>query len=66
MHTEDDYLQIASGQGVDRPQVETLALLQKANKPEIKFLCVNDLPQLETVIPHVREWLNDVVGGFAV
>ncbi len=66
IHTEDDYLHIASGQGVDRPQVETLALLQKANKPEIKFLCVNDLPQLETVIPHVREWLNDVVGGFAV
>jgi hypothetical protein len=66
VHAEDDYLHIASGQGVGRPQEETLALLQKADTPEIKFLCVNDLPQLETVIPHAREWLRDVVGGFVV
>ena len=64
VHTEDDYIHIVSGQGIGRPQVETLELLQKASSPENKFLCINDLPQLETVIPHAREWLRDVVGGF--
>ena len=66
IHTEDDHLHIVSGQGIGRPTVETLALLQKANSPEIKFLCVNDLSQLETVVPQARELLCRVIGGFAV
>ena len=66
VHKEDDHLHIISGQGIDRPPKETLALLQRASSPEIKFLCVNDLPQLETVIPQAREWLRNMVGGFPV
>lgn len=64
IHTVDDHLHIESGQGIGRPPAETWALLQSANKPEIKFLCVNDLPQLEVVIPEAREWLRRVIGGF--
>jgi len=66
VHTKDDHLHIVSGQGVGCSPAETLALLERANSPEIKFLCVNDLPQLETVIPQAREWLRGVVGGFTI
>ena len=64
VHTENDHLHIESGQGIGRPPAETTALLQKARNPEIKFLCVNDLPQLEMVVPQAREWLRGVIGGF--
>lgn len=65
VHAQDDYIHIVSGHGVGHPKEETLALLQKANSPEIKFLCVNDLPQLETVIPQARVMLQSLVGGIA-
>jgi hypothetical protein len=66
VQTKTDHLHIESGHGIGRPSAETLALLQKAKDPEIKFLCVNDLPQLELVVPQAREWLSGVIGGFPV
>lgn len=58
-----DHLHIRSGQGVGRAATETWTLLQGVRAGRIKFLCVNDLPQLEEVIPEVRQWLSEVVGG---
>lgn len=60
----DDHLHIESGQGADCPPDETWALLQSATSPDIKFLCVNDWPQLEVAIPGAQDWLSDVIGGF--
>lgn len=65
VHSVDDHLHIESGQGIDCAPAETWALLQRADDPRVKFVCVNDLPQLETVIPEAREWLRRVVGGGA-
>lgn len=48
-----------------RSPAETWSLLHSALTPDTKFLCVNDLPQLEAVIPEVRDWLRQAVGGFA-
>lgn len=64
VQTREDHLHVKSGQGVGRPADETWALLQNANAPEIKFLCVNDLTQLEMVVPEARDWLCRVIGGF--
>lgn len=64
IHTADDYRHIRSGQGLGGSPDETWSLLNSAANPEIKFLCVNDLPQLEEVIPEAREWLRRVIGGF--
>lgn len=64
IHSADDYLHIRSGQGLGGSPDETWSLLNSAANPEIKFLCVNDLPQLEEVIPEAREWLRRVIGGF--
>jgi len=60
----DDHLHIVSGQGNGRAPSETWALLQTADNPDIKFLCVNDLPQLEALIPQARDWLGQAIGGF--
>lgn len=60
----DDHLHISSGQGKGQPASDTLALLSKAIDPGIKFLCVNDLPQLVEIIPNATEWLTQAIGGF--
>ena len=60
----EDHLHIRSGQGKDRQAAETWALLESVSEGEIKFLCVNDLPQLEEVTPGAREWLSRAIGGF--
>ena len=62
--TSRDHLHIVSGQGIGQCPTETRSLLQKATSPEIKFLCVNDLPQLEDVVPEAREWISLAIGGF--
>lgn len=64
VNTADDHLHIKSGQGVSCPPADTWALLQAANSPQIKFLCVNDWPQLEALLPEARDWLGTVIGGF--
>lgn len=64
LHEVTDHIHIKSGQGKGAPATETRALLSSVLNSEIKFLCVNDLPQLEQVIPEAREWLHRVVGGF--
>lgn len=60
-----DHLHVKSGQGMGCNPSETRALLQSVADPSIKFLCVNDLPQLERLIPDVRDWLDGVVGRAA-
>ncbi|MCB5161480.1 Stealth CR1 domain-containing protein [Marinomonas algarum] len=62
--TKKDHLHIVSGQGKGLPVAETLALLDRAADPDIKFLCVNDLPQLVELIPDAEERIAQVVGGF--
>ena len=64
LHTAEDHLHIRSGQGNHCSPDETWTLLQSVAQSEIKFLCVNDLPQLENLIPEAREWLSGVIGGF--
>jgi hypothetical protein len=31
--------------------------------PDIKMLCINDLPQLEALYPDIRGWLAQAVTG---
>ena len=58
-----DYRHIRSGQGQDRAPTEAWALLENVSEEKVKFLCINDLPKLEALIPGVRGWLGDVVGA---
>lgn len=65
IHTRSDHLHIKSGQGLGKSPAKTRTLLQDVARSDIKFLCVNDLPQLETVVPEVRDWLRGIVGDTA-
>ncbi len=57
----DDHLHIHSGQGADQPVAQTRARLDRAEDPGVKFLCINDLPQLRKLIPDVTTWLDRLV-----
>lgn len=62
---EKDHIHIYSGQGNEDPPLKTHSTLKKVtNTTDIKFLCINDLPQLELLIPNIRSWLSDAIGGF--
>lgn len=64
LHEVNDHLHITSGQGTGGSARQTRALLQSVAGSGIKFLCVNDLPQLEEVIPEARDLLRRAIGGF--
>lgn len=58
-----DHLHVRSGQGLDQVPQVTARLLQSATDASIKFLCVNDLPQLEQIVPDARHWISGAIGG---
>ena len=59
----DDHLHIKSGFGAQFSADEMRAFLTEAMHPDIRFLCVNDLPQLEAVLPEARDWLMRSIGA---
>ncbi|SDY62743.1 Stealth protein CR2, conserved region 2 [Jannaschia faecimaris] len=63
MHPHGDHLHIRSGQGLDQDPQITALLLQGIADTQIKFLCVNDLPQLEQVVPDARMRIAGAIGG---
>ena len=64
-HPSHDHLHIESGQGSGQPAKEVWALLNPITETNnIKMLCINDLPQLQSLIPGLGRWLNSVVGDY--
>lgn len=59
----DDHQHITSGQGMGRPPEQTRDLLTPEGLDGVKFLCVNDLPQLEALVPDARDLIAQAVGG---
>ena len=58
-----DYLHLRSGAVIDFPTEEVRAFLRRSTLPDAKFLCVNDLPQVEAVIPDTRDWIERAIGA---
>lgn len=65
LQSSRDHLHIHSGQGVGEDPEQTRAVLKRAIDPDTRFLCVNDLPQLEGVVPEARDWISQAIGGFS-
>ena len=64
LHPVKDHYHIYSGQGVGAADGTITALLQTIkDTPDLKMLCVNDLPQLEALYPDIRSWLAQAVTG---
>ncbi len=62
LHPERDHLHIRSGQGEGAPAAQTRVLLTAQALAGVKFLCVNDLPQLEALVPDARALIAQAVG----
>ncbi len=63
LHTTLDHLHIHSGQGLGLAPEITARLLEGIGAARIKFLCVNDLPQLERLVPEARALIEGAIGG---
>lgn len=62
IQTTPDHLHLRTGAVDDYPLDAVRAFLSKALAPEIKFLCVNDLRQVEDAIPDARDWIEAAIG----
>jgi Stealth protein CR2, conserved region 2/Stealth protein CR1, conserved region 1 len=56
-----DSLHVRSGLIEDNAIAFIQDLFGKAISPDIKFLCINDLPQIEALIPDVRDWIEAAI-----
>lgn len=61
LETAPDHLHLRSGAVFDLPLSDVRHYLQRALRPDIKFLCINDLPQLEAAIPDTRHWIERAI-----
>jgi Stealth protein CR2, conserved region 2/Stealth protein CR1, conserved region 1 len=61
IETAEDYLHLRTGAVLDYPLDDVRAYLRRALEPDSKFLCINDLPQLETAIPETRDWIERAI-----
>ena len=59
----DDYLHLRAGAVGDYGPADVRNYLRRAIEPGVKFLCVNDLPQVEAAIPDTRAWIEVAIGG---
>ncbi len=59
--TASDYLHLRSGAVLELPLADVRRYLQQALQPGVKFLCVNDLPQLEAVMPDTRDLIEQAI-----
>lgn len=58
-----DYLHIAVGAHGQYSTDDVSGFLRGAERDAIKFLCVNDLPEVERSFPDARVWIEEAIGG---
>jgi hypothetical protein len=58
-----DYLHVAVGAFDTWSAGDVHAFLGGAERHDIKFLCVNDLPEVERNHPEARTWIQQAIGG---
>ena len=63
LHTVEDHLHLRTGAVLDYPLPDVRALLARALQPQFKFLCINDLPQVEAAIPDTRDWIERAIAA---
>lgn len=63
VQSAEDHLHLRTGAVHDYPLPHVRAYLARALKPQFKFLCVNDLPQVEAAIPDTRELIERAIAA---
>jgi hypothetical protein len=62
----EDYLHLRSGALADYPLDDVVDYLRRAFEPGYRFLCINDLGQVEAAIPEARRWIEQMIGARAL
>jgi len=63
LHLGADHLHLRTGAVRDYPLPQVRAYLASALQPQFKFLCVNDLPEVEAAIPDTRDWIERAIAA---
>lgn len=63
LQSAEDHLHLRTGAVNDYPLLHVRAYLAQALQPQFKFLCVNDLPQVEAAIPDTRDWIERAIAA---
>jgi Stealth protein CR2, conserved region 2/Stealth protein CR1, conserved region 1 len=63
VHGGEDYLHLRSGALIDYGVQEVVDYFRQALWPEYKFLCINDLGEVEAAIPQARTWIEQAIGA---
>ncbi|OYX63491.1 MAG: hypothetical protein B7Y89_05515 [Novosphingobium sp. 32-60-15] len=63
LHANEDHLHLRTGAVLDYPLPHVRAYLARALQPQFKFLCINDLPQVEAAIPDTRDWIERAIAA---
>ncbi len=63
LQAAEDHLHLRTGAVHDYPLPHVRAYLARAILPQFKFLCVNDLPQVEAAIPETRDWIERAIAA---
>lgn len=63
LQTAEDHLHLRTGAVLDYPLPHVRAYLARALQPQFKFLCINDLPQVEAAIPDTRDWIERAIAA---
>jgi Stealth protein CR2, conserved region 2/Stealth protein CR1, conserved region 1 len=58
-----DYLHVAVGAFDTWTAADVHSYLASAERHAVKFLCVNDLPEVERNFPEARAWIEEAIGG---
>jgi hypothetical protein len=58
-----DYLHVAVGAFDTWTEDAVHAYLSSAERHMIKFLCINDLPEVERNFPEARAWIEEAIGA---
>jgi Stealth protein CR2, conserved region 2/Stealth protein CR1, conserved region 1 len=61
IQTAPDHLHLRTGALEDYSLADVSAYLQRSLSSQIKFLCVNDLSQVEAAIPDARAWIEAAI-----
>jgi hypothetical protein len=62
IQNSSDCLHVAVGASARWTREDVHEYMESAERHAVKFLCINDLPELERYIPDVRTWIENAIG----
>lgn len=62
IHASRDYIHVAAESALNLTSKQVEGFLNGPDRPDMKFLCVNNLPEVESRFPNARRWIESSIG----